>query len=382
MDDITPYTDLITKLNKWPIRAPETPKRTLFKLLKEIFSPEEAYLLSKFDTPNRGSLSIDDLMAKDIDPSLTKERVTEILDSIYKRGLLPRFVHRRTNKTHYRLLPLVVGILEYVLCNSKIYSEEKNKKIAKLIDKYYYEGFALELGASNYPWSRVFPHDKAQIKVIKINQTIEGSNEILPFEEVRKIILQEAEICGVMPCACRTHHKHFGDPCEHPIETCMVFENYPIEIGMAREISKDEALQLLLKCEKKGLVHISNNAQKNRLFICNCCPCSCGIMGGLSKLGNPHAFAKSNFIAVIDETKECKECVNCIRLCPMHAIQRWLPHDNTEEKWAIDEEKCIGCGVCASNCPTNRMVLQKIRSDDVEELMTGSWMRSETERFH
>lgn len=380
MQTIDPYDELITKISNWPIRTPRT--KTLTRILKEIFTPEEAYLLSLFDTPMRGSLSVDDIMERNTESSFSKEKVTKILDSIYERGLMPRFVHRKTNKTHYLLLPMVIGIFEFTLSNYKIYDEKKLKKIAKLFYKYFYEGFGLEVGASNYPWARVFPHDhETRQEVIKIDQPIEGQNEILPHDKVLTII-EEAKIRGVMPCSCRVEHKYAAKECEHSVETCMVFDPYLIEIGMAKEITKDEAIELLHKCEKEGLVHMSNNAQKGHYWICNCCTCSCGIMGGLTRLGNPHAFAKSNFIAAIDESVKCAKCYKCVEICPMQAIQHWLPHDEADEIWKIDENKCIGCGVCASNCPTNRMILQKIRNDEVEETTPDSFMRMEAERFH
>ncbi|MHA1228386.1 MAG: ATP-binding protein [Candidatus Hodarchaeales archaeon] len=382
MSETSPYLELADKLNKWPIRTPKT--KTLIKILKEIFTPEEAYLLSKFETPMRGSLSIDSLLEKGLEPEYTPEKISKILDSLYERGLMPRFEHRKTNKTHYLLLPLVIGFFEFVFSNYQIYPDEKLKRMAKLFHKYYMEGFGLEIGASNYPWSRVFPHDRNTRKEveIKIDQEIEGKNEILPYDDVRMII-ENAKICGIMPCSCRVEEKYLGTPCEHSIETCMVFDPYLIDIGMAREISKEEAFKILHKCEREGLVHISNNAQAGHFWICNCCSCSCGIMGGLTKLNNPKAFAKSNFIAAIDESKECKECMNCVTLCPMHAIQRWLPHDSIEEEtWNIDTDKCIGCGVCASNCPTDRMYLKKVRDEPIEDHMINAYIRCEMERFH
>ncbi|MHA2054795.1 MAG: 4Fe-4S dicluster domain-containing protein [Candidatus Hodarchaeales archaeon] len=380
MQATDPYDELITKINNWPIRVPRT--KTLTKILKEIFTSEEAYLLSLFDAPNRGSLSVDDIMERNTDPSLTAEKVTKILDSIYQRGLMPRFVHRKTNKNHYLLLPMVIGIFEFTLSNHTIYDEVMMKKLTKLFDKYYYEGFGLEIGASNYPWARVFPHDrKIKQEVIKVDQPIEGRNEILPHDKVLTII-ERAQICGVMPCACRVEHKYVGKECKHPVDVCMVFDPYLIEIGMAKEITKEEAIEVLHRTEKEGLVHMSNNSQKGHHFICNCCSCSCGIMGGLTRLGNPHAFAKSNFITVIDESAKCTKCYKCVEICPLHAIQHWIPHEEADEIWKIDEEKCIGCGVCASNCPTNRMTLQKIKNDIIEETIPESYMRMETERFH
>jgi len=51
--------------------------------------------------------------------------------------------------------------------------------------------------------------------------------------------------------------------------------DYYIENGMAREISKEEAKQVLRKAEEDGLVHCSSNHKGDKMFICNCCGCHC-----------------------------------------------------------------------------------------------------------
>ncbi|MFP4027295.1 MAG: DUF362 domain-containing protein [Candidatus Brocadiia bacterium] len=43
-------------------------------------------------------------------------------------------------------------------------------------------------------------------------------------------------------------------------------------------------------------------------------------------------------------TKGCTFCYTCIPLCPVEAIEM------TEEGAKIDQDECIGCGVCYENC--------------------------------
>ena len=42
----------------------------------------------------------------------------------------------------------------------------------------------------------------------------------------------------------------------------------------------------------------------------------------------------------------CTACDECRWLCPVHAISLDLKGAH------IDQEKCIGCGVCMKNCPS------------------------------
>lgn len=51
-------------------------------------------------------------------------------------------------------------------------------------------------------------------------------------------------------------------------------------------------------------------------------------------------------------TENCKECGNCVRNCKQGALSFT---DNVNAKGyrtvAVNEEKCIGCGICYTVCP-------------------------------
>lgn len=49
-----------------------------------------------------------------------------------------------------------------------------------------------------------------------------------------------------------------------------------------------------------------------------------------------------------------------MKLCPMEAID--CSEEGSDNKMTIALEDCIGCGVCASNCPQNAITLRKIRN--------------------
>ena len=65
----------------------------------------------------------------------------------------------------------------------------------------------------------------------------------------------------------------------------------------------------------------------------------------------PHALAKSNFVALIDQDS-CSECGVCAEeRCPMDAI---LEEDGG---YRVLSDVCIGCGVCTITCPTDSITL-------------------------
>ena len=53
----------------------------------------------------------------------------------------------------------------------------------------------------------------------------------------------------------------------------------------------------------------------------------------------------------------CRDCKMCLNSCPEKAISR-LEHDDGSWEYVSDENKCIGCGICAGVCPCGVWNLQ------------------------
>lgn len=61
------------------------------------------------------------------------------------------------------------------------------------------------------------------------------------------------------------------------------------------------------------------------------------------------AIHVTNNLAAIDYTK-CTDCMECYEVCPTGAIQA----DPAKKVVAqVIDDKCIGCTICAKNCPVN-----------------------------
>ena len=369
------YELLRQRMDKWPTR---TPKSTgIMKILKEIFTEEEAEILSYFEAPSMDQASPIEIAQRSGKPV---EKVIEILNSLAERGLMFKLGKSR-KRAKFMIWPTVIGIFEFVFSNAKIYSDEKIKRLARLFDKYLNRYIIPTAWASNYPFPRVLP-SKTSEKLIVVNEDLGiVSQKILAFEEVEELINQYT-VFSTMPCSCRVKATHLGYTPKTAIDVCMTFDipaEYFIENGMGKRLSKEEALELLIKCEKNGLVHNTLNAQKPD-FICNCDKEHCGILKSITKFHRMGGLALSNFRAKIDESIECAECYRCVDLCPTHAIFP-LIGEGGKFNLELKDDLCIGCGVCSSNCSTKRLIMEKVENKIPVESMPDAYRKYGEERF-
>jgi len=367
MTEADVYEKLREKISLWPIRTPRT--KEVMEILRILFTEEEAGFLTHFTAPYQDAETMDRIVERTKRP---QEKIRAIVDRLVSRGLLFRFTSKSDGNVYYSLMPMIPGIFEFYLSSGR--DSDEKRKVGELFEKNYVNGGGLEAGASNYPWARVMPVEKT----ITVNKEISVGHLILPFEKMSEFIKTSRNI-AVINCACRTKKK-----CEHPLETCLVFDYYAdfmVERGFGRYLTVKEALELLEETEKAGLVHSTINTQTRPQFICNCCTCACLILRGLTELHNPRAIAKSNFLPMRDD-KLCNKCKKCVRICPLKANVHHAPHDKEPERIFFFEERCIGCGLCAYHCPNEAIKLVKVRDEVPETTPREAFIRVEAERVH
>ncbi len=171
-----------------------------------------------------------------------------------------------------------------------------------------------------------------------------------PEENVAEQIKKSAPY-GISTCSCRLPHwiADPGNHCTFPLETCMFMgkmTKWGLEHGMCREITYEEALDILRRSNEAGLVHTYDPND----FICNCCNDCCVLLMGQYTTG-AQILQPSEFMPVIDEA-ECTACGTCADRCPMDAI-------TIEEVAEVNLDKCLGCGVCFPTCPSEAIHFER-----------------------
>ncbi len=201
-------------------------------------------------------------------------------------------------------------------------------------------------------FSRKMP--KPFTRVIPVGVSIQPRTQILNFESVKDII-QNARSISVTKCTCRLSMRE----CDRPLETCLQVNkaaDYNLARGTGRELTKDQALELLKECEEAGLIHVTMNRSEADNFICNCCPCCCQTMPVLIK-GGIHVIDPSRFVATID-AEACSGCGLCHDRCYFGAIS-WSEDEGSASQ--VDPDKCMGCGLCLVTCPEEAIDLSEVR---------------------
>jgi NAD-dependent dihydropyrimidine dehydrogenase PreA subunit len=322
-----------------------TESEAMMPMITSYITPEEAEFLTGFPMRSKSLEEIAEL--KKIDPAELAPKLKELC----AKGLLYESI--RDDSVRYRLLDSAQIFLRMPYWPGK--EDEPLKSMAPYANKYYMDGW--------YDQNAVVQHKG--LRSIPINQTVEDTKQILPFEDILNVV-DSFEYYTVSHCPCRMRHKLDPDyqDSPYPSEVCLHFDElgrHVVENGLGREITKGETLEILKKAADAGLVHGISNYEEKPDTICNCDPQYCTMFKPYHQLGHEKSMNQSNYqIKVIPET--CKACGLCAKRCPMDAIQFKVSARATNKfgkAVKVDTDICIGCGVCVHKCPTKSITLER-----------------------
>ena len=344
------YRDLQQHLDKMPVGYPATESGIEIKILKHLFTLEQAKISLKLNFMADPLSKIYRRLKKS---GFSLEELEKKLDEMYFKGLINRGIVKEgeTDTKYYGSAPFVVGMFEYQL---KRMTPEFFKDAHQYIQNTF---FSEEYNSTGVP----------QLRVIPLNKTVDYEQSIAQYDDLKAVIENIGEPIAVMECICRKGADLIGEPCTKTKlrESCFSFRTAAksfIEKGLAREITKEEAFKILEKAEEDGLVLQPGNSQRP-MNICTCCGCCCGVLTSQKQLSEFAHYFATNFYAEVD-TDLCVGCGICEDRCNVEAVH---VEDSIAE---VDKSRCIGCGVCVPTCTSEAMSLIKKEEETLPPINT------------
>ena len=182
----------------------------------------------------------------------------------------------------------------------------------------------------------------------------------LPLDELDEY-LSKSKRFRLVPCDCR----NLKDACDRPRETCIRFDDNITNRTFGREITKEEAKEIIINANKKGLM-LQVNAdwrENGAAGVCNCCACCCYPVRAAIEFNSKGKFPIVEYLAIYDEST-CTHCGRCVKRCYFGVFtfgsEEVEINRKIRKKIIYDPEKCWGCGLCSTTCPTKSIVMQKL----------------------
>jgi len=343
LDGKSSIVPLIDRLNKYPVGLPDSDK--LRRILAILFTEDEAFIASRFPLTEA---TLPELVRA---TGWDSVRLQATLDTMADKGLVMDTTYG--GKTFYLLMPGLIGFFEFSFMKQR--EDLPVAELAQLMHEYLYgdpeQKMGREFFASKTPLTRSLPYE----------EHIPVSSQVATYESAREII-KRAGYGAIGMCYCRHKKEHLNDSCKKGAPTkeiCISLgtaAKFMVRRGTAEYRTTEQLLAVLDKARELRLTHITDNIRHKPSFICNCCSCCCELLGGVQQ-GFPMGVAKTNYTLAIDD-ETCLGCGLCQKACNVAALEA-VPAENGKRKkrMTVLADHCLGCGACIGACPSKSLSL-------------------------
>ncbi len=325
------YRKLARHLDSLPGGFPPTESGVELRILRRLFTPEEAELALCLTLIPKATAAIARRAG------MQSTAVARRLETMARKGLVYS-IQQEGRQPKYRANQFVIGIWEFHVNDLDV---DLIRDMRAYMPTLFQEAWKVP-----------------QLRTVPVGRSLAVENRVLPYEQADALVRDQKKFV-VAPCICRREHSMLGEGCDKPEEACLVFgtgADYYARNGLGRVIDLEETLAILKKAEEQGLVLQASNARK-AVNICCCCGCCCQVLKHAKGHPQPSRLVPSPFVAVLDGDT-CEGCGLCAERCQMEALEL------NGERVVLDANRCIGCGLCVTTCPTGSLsLLRKPRSE-------------------
>jgi electron transport complex protein RnfB len=327
------YRRLQRHLDRMPVGFPPTASGVELRILRRLFTPREAEVALLLSAVPE---SLERIERREKKAGLTGDEIERILDRLVERGAI--LGSHRGGVKRYSKAQLAIGMYELQV-------DRLTKELQADVTQYFREGFG----------EAFHSRGTTQMRTIPVGARFAPEHHVGRYDDARDLVLGTSGPIAVMNCVCRQGKDLLGVPCRQTSDrrVCMTFRSaarHMVETGTGREVSREEALDLLERAERDGMVLQPENT-RDPLFMCFCCGCCCGVLTTAKQLPRPAEYLRSNYRAVVVADR-CTQCGTCEERCPMDALA------SADGPTRVDHDRCIGCGLCVVTCPSEALQLE------------------------
>jgi ferredoxin len=270
----------------------------------------------------------------------------------------------------YRNRPNGLGIKNWILNNLLFMSKKRWPLALKLY--HLFVNFSVWMKGGGFKARlykkaiKIYPDRERPTGTIVLPLNIDLTNgaekTVVPMDIIKESLKHVDYIAGMDRCLCRDANDCKDFP--HDLGCLFLGESAKIVVKheLGRRFTYEEACARVDEAARQGLMGqavwieveqllwgIPNDLMDHFMEICFCCPCCCITMKLARNATEKerHRFHPSGWTAVPDLTKctGCGDCLNGLNGCPVEALS--IGGDGRID---IDQEKCVGCGICRSRC--------------------------------
>jgi len=227
------YILLAQHLDSLPGGSPSTDSGVELRILRRLFSPEQARLACHL------TLLAETAPVIALRSDLPVEKAAVMLAEMAQK----RLIFKSSPPPRYMAAQFVVGIWEYQV-------DRLDPGLVADMEEYLPHLF--DSGA----WQA-----SPQMRTIPVGRSLDAGLKILPHESAT-FLLEQKDSFVVTPCICRKEQQMQGKGCDRPLAACISFgaaDSYYIETGAGRRASRTDVLDILKQADKSGLVLQASN---------------------------------------------------------------------------------------------------------------------------